>query len=234
MEDLRAAVAPAAAVELAGLHVRDPVVEHSPGLRRLGARVLALGMLRPGQAVGLAEAHVERAAVRRLVRDRAFQDEVAVLLLVEAELDEGADIAPALRRAVDDGVLDRGAERVALDRAGCRAGPVPAAVRGVVIVVVVVPAAAAILVVVFPAALAGARAVAVAQERDEVARRREAEPQHHGVLRGVKQLVNVVAVEIPLEAYLFRAWNTGERYCGAIGKGPIAVRNGLAGVVLVS
>src|SRR5439155_25555991 len=99
--------APAAAVGLARRRVREPVVEHSAGLRRLGARVLALGVLRAGQAVGLAEAHVERAAVRRLVRDRAFENQVAVLVLVEAELDEGADIAPALRRAVDDGVLDR-------------------------------------------------------------------------------------------------------------------------------
>src|SRR5205823_3940670 len=85
-------------------------------------------------------------AVRRLVRDRAFQDEVAVLVLVEAELDEGADIAAALRRAVDDRVPDRVAQRVVRQRPGGRTGTVPAAVRGVIIVIVL------------PAALAGARA----------------------------------------------------------------------------
>src|SRR5215468_367308 len=97
------------------------------------------------------------------------------------------------------------------------------------------PAAGAILVtVVLAAALAGARAIAVAQEGDEVACGRKAQTQHHGVLRCVKQLVNVIGVEVSFEAHLLSARNTGERDRRAIGEGPVAVRDQLAGVVLVN
>ena len=71
-------------------------------------------MLRPGQAVGLPEADVERAAVRSLVRDRAFYDEVAVLILV---LHERWQSAPSiacfdLRHLNDQLAHDGGGQRL--------------------------------------------------------------------------------------------------------------------------
>src|SRR6185437_11866059 len=106
MEDLRTRVRVQAAIELPGGDAGDRIVTHAPGLRRLGPRKLPLRVLRSRQPRRLREADVERAAVRRLVRNGAIEHPVPVLVLVEAELDERANPASALRRAVDDGVLD--------------------------------------------------------------------------------------------------------------------------------
>src|SRR5207247_10048619 len=158
--------------------------------------------------------------------DAALQYQVALLVAAEAEVEAGADMSPALRRAVDDGVPDRVLDtrvvlqRIGGHRPGGRARPVPAVVAAVVVILVIFFSVAIALL----AAMPGARAVAVAQERDEVARRREAEPQHHGVLRGVEQLVDMVRVEIALEADFLRARHAGERGRRAVGKGPCAVQ----------
>src|SRR5439155_24366614 len=167
--DLRAAAASAAAIELACRHAREPVVGDAPGLRRFRTGVLALRVLRPREAIGLAEAHVEGAAVGGLVGDGAFQDEIAVLILVESQLDEGTDPASALGRAIDDGVLDGVAERIFGHRRSRGTGTLVAPLEAVVVVIIVL----ASRFVAILAAVARARAVAVPQERDEVARRRE-------------------------------------------------------------
>src|ERR1051326_9178017 len=72
VEDLRAALGLAAALELAAGDSRDPVMAHVPGLRRLRTRVLSLGMLRSRQSVGLPKSDIERTAVRCFVRDCSF------------------------------------------------------------------------------------------------------------------------------------------------------------------
>src|SRR5678815_1867242 len=96
----------AATLELPGSDARQRVEAHVPRLRRLRARVLRLGVLRSRQSRRLREAYVERATVRGLVRYRPFEHLSTLFILVEAELDESANPAPALRRAVDNGVLD--------------------------------------------------------------------------------------------------------------------------------
>ena len=58
------------------------------------------------EAVRLRPAGVERASVRCLVRDGAIKDSSVGFALVEAEMDEGADPAPALGRTEDQRLLD--------------------------------------------------------------------------------------------------------------------------------
>src|SRR5216683_2974906 len=94
--DLRAGLALAAALELAGGDAGDRIVALVPALRRFLARELLLGVLRPRQPRRLREADVEGAAVGGFVRDRSLEHLASVHALVEAELQEGAVPAPAL------------------------------------------------------------------------------------------------------------------------------------------
>src|SRR4029078_3899179 len=121
---------------------------------------------------------------------------------VETELNERAYPASALRRTVDDRIPDRIAEWIFHFRAGGGTGclPATAAVEPAFTVITV----AAVDVGLALAAVTGAGAVAVAQERNEIARRREAEPQHRRILRVVQQLVDMVGVEVSVEANLAR------------------------------
>src|SRR5437867_3285851 len=213
VEDLRASVRAAAAIELTCGNPRNGVMAHAPSLRRFGTDELLLGVLRSGQPGGLRETEVEGASVGGLMRYCTFEDPVPVLILVEAKLDERANPATALRRAVDDGVLDRVAQRIGRTR-----------LRAIVLALAIpvrlaVPIAVALL--------------AVAQEGVQVTGSRKAQSDYRGVLRGVNQLVDVIGIEAALQAYLLRIRNAGERYRGAIGKSPIGVRNELSRIVLV-
>src|SRR5262249_27476572 len=111
---------------------------------------------------------------------------------VEAELDKGANPATALRRAVDNGILDSIAQRI------------------------------------YQAAL-----VTVAQEGVKVAGCREAQTHYHRILRRIEQFVDVVRVEPALEADLLWVRDAGEGHRGAVGKGPLHVRDEFLGVVLM-
>src|SRR5262245_61551207 len=126
------------------------------------------------------------------MRYRSLKHLSTFFILVEAKLDERADPAAALGRAVDNGILDPIAQRI------------------------------------YQAAL-----VTVAQEGVKVAGRGEAKPHHHGILRCVKELVDVVCVEAALEANLRRIRNTGEWSRRAVGKGPLHVRDEFPRVVLM-
>ena len=77
------------------------------------------------------------------------------------------------------------------------------------------------------------RGMPVAQEGDKVAGRREAQTHHHRILRRVEQLVDVVRVEPALEADLLRVRDAGKGHHGAVGKGPLAVRDEFTRVVLM-
>ena len=92
---------------------RQRVATHVPRLRRLRARVLRLGVLRSRQSrSACAKRMLNAPRLEGLVRYRPFEHLSTVLILVEAELDEGADPATALGRAVDNGVLDSIAQRI--------------------------------------------------------------------------------------------------------------------------
>src|SRR6185312_8747143 len=83
-----------------------------PALRRFLAGEGTLGMLRSRQPRRLRETQIEGTAIGRLVRDGALEQAVMRLVFVESEMDKGANPAPALRGAVDDGVPDGVAERI--------------------------------------------------------------------------------------------------------------------------
>src|SRR5207247_8129628 len=116
--DVGAGAGLAAPVELPRHDARELVIALAPGRRRLAPRVLRLGVLRPRQPGRLGEADVERPSVGGLEQYRAVDHLSPVLVLVETELDERADPAPTLRRAVDDGVMDRVAQRARRARRG--------------------------------------------------------------------------------------------------------------------
>lgn len=75
--------------------------------------------------------------------------------------------------------------------------------------------------------------VAIAQEFDEIPRRRKADAGHRRVLRGIDQLVDVVGVEIAVEADLERAGHARESLGRAVGEGPLAVGDELLRIILV-
>src|SRR5215471_3718774 len=112
MGDLGTRMRAAATLELTGPDARQRVEAHVPRLRRLCARVLRLSVLRSRQPGRLRKSNVERATVGSLVRYRPFEHLSTLFILVEAELDECADPAAALRRAVDDSVFDPIAQRI--------------------------------------------------------------------------------------------------------------------------
>src|SRR5689334_961767 len=135
-----------------------------------------------------------------------------ILVLVEAELQERAYPASALRRAVDDRVVDRIAEQARRRRQQLRT----AVVRG---------ALAATLTVADAVAIPGVASIAVAQVRDEVARRREADAGDDRILGGVDELVDVVGIEAALRAHLQRAWGTRKRSRCTVPKRPGRIWN---------
>src|SRR5262245_44832362 len=112
MGDLGAGLGCPATLKLAGAYTRQRIETHVPGLGRLCPWILLFAVLRPRQPGWLREAYVERAAVRGLMRYRSFEHLSTLLVLVKAELDEGANPATALGRAVDDRVLDPIAQRI--------------------------------------------------------------------------------------------------------------------------
>src|SRR5207249_7053488 len=118
VDDLGAGAGLAAPIELPRHDARELVIALAPGRRRLAPQILRLGVLRPRQPGRLGEADVERPSVGGLEQYRAVDHLSPVLVLVETELDERADPAPTLRRAVDDGVMDRVAQRVRRTRRG--------------------------------------------------------------------------------------------------------------------
>ena len=66
------------------------------------------------------------------MRDRSVEDLIAVLILIEPEVDERANPTPALRRAVDDRVFDRIPQRIDWTGAGARAFAVALAITATV------------------------------------------------------------------------------------------------------
>src|SRR5262249_5017797 len=86
--------------------------------RRIGERRLVglveVVLVLEVDAAGRPKAHVEWDATGSDVREGAFKDDPAILVGVETEVDQGANVAPRLRRSHDQRVMNPGS--VSLDR----------------------------------------------------------------------------------------------------------------------
>ncbi len=112
MDDLRTGVGFPAAVEQAARLSGDGIVRAAVGQRRFRSGILLLGMLRPGQAPRLREAHIDVVAYRTDMRLHPLENLPALFVLVEAEVEIGAQQAPTLRDAVEERVPDLPGQRV--------------------------------------------------------------------------------------------------------------------------
>jgi hypothetical protein len=81
--------------------------------------------------------------------------------------------------------------------------------------------------------MAGIVALGAPQKGDEIARRRESEPEHFRTLGRIDELINVVRVEAALQAQMSGARNARKRFPSAIGERPISSRHRNGCIALV-